>query len=395
MSKQIFFKIALILIVLLVPHISSAQIVITEIMYDPEGTDTGREWVEVQNIASTSVDLSTYKILESGTNHKMTLSKGENSILGLNEFAIIADNVEKFLIDFPGFSGKLLDSTFSLVNTGEELKMISASGAETNKVIYDPGTGGQNTGNSLQLIDPDWIPAIPTPGSLNATVAESESDDAATGSTATDTSSSGSTSTTNQNSTHTSSVSLTSYKPKTALSINSGRDRIATINTPLEFKAIHNQVDSDETPSFKWSMGDGNQVRGSKFKYTFEEEGTYNIVLNANTTENTAVSRSKVIVFVPNVEILLKSGGELVDIMLKNLSPKEINLGGFWLEFEKKTFKFPQDTIVASKSAITLRPTLTKFEILKTAPNPLLKLFYPNGVLLTEFKNGNVIENTQ
>jgi hypothetical protein len=39
------------------PSIVCAQMVITEVMYDVEGTDSGREWIEIQNIGTENIDL--------------------------------------------------------------------------------------------------------------------------------------------------------------------------------------------------------------------------------------------------------------------------------------------------------------------------------------------------
>ncbi len=43
------------------PHIVEAGLVINEIMYDPAGSDGAREWIEVFNDTTSSLDLTTYK----------------------------------------------------------------------------------------------------------------------------------------------------------------------------------------------------------------------------------------------------------------------------------------------------------------------------------------------
>ena len=73
---------------------------ISEIMYDPSGADIGREWVEVYNDTSSSIVLSSWKFLESGTNHGITIYQGGDSIPA-SGYAVIADNAVKFLADFP------------------------------------------------------------------------------------------------------------------------------------------------------------------------------------------------------------------------------------------------------------------------------------------------------
>src|SRR3989344_973530 len=99
----------------------SGKIVISEIMYDlKNGSDDGREWIEVYNNSDTSVDLSTFKFFEANTNHKLISVAGEENIPSL-DYALIVSNAEKFQTDWPAFSGTIFDSTFSLSNTGENL----------------------------------------------------------------------------------------------------------------------------------------------------------------------------------------------------------------------------------------------------------------------------------
>ena len=87
------------------PHFLYAQIGINEIMYDLSGTDTGKEWVEIYNNGSDSVDISTYKFSEATTNHALKSING-TSILAPGEFGILADDSTKFLLDNPNYNGK-------------------------------------------------------------------------------------------------------------------------------------------------------------------------------------------------------------------------------------------------------------------------------------------------
>ena len=59
----------LIILLLIIPTVS-AQIEITEIMYDVPGSDAGREWIEIHNTGNTT-DLTDWRFFESGSNHKL------------------------------------------------------------------------------------------------------------------------------------------------------------------------------------------------------------------------------------------------------------------------------------------------------------------------------------
>ncbi|MCR4281332.1 MAG: lamin tail domain-containing protein, partial [Candidatus Kaiserbacteria bacterium] len=65
MRIQNIGKVIAVAVVGLLPFTASAQVVISEIMYDLEtGSDSGREWVEVFNSGGSSVNLTDWKVSE-------------------------------------------------------------------------------------------------------------------------------------------------------------------------------------------------------------------------------------------------------------------------------------------------------------------------------------------
>src|SRR3989344_3911678 len=151
------------------PQVVHGQVVISEIMYDLEGTDTGREWVEIHNTSGVDVDLSSWKFFESETNHGLTVAQG-SGVVPASGFAVIADTPAKFLADWSGYSGVLFDSSFSLSNTGELLSLKNGD-AVVDTVSYASDQGALGDGNSLQKSGSSWLPATPTPGAANASSA--------------------------------------------------------------------------------------------------------------------------------------------------------------------------------------------------------------------------------
>ncbi len=154
---------------LITPQTLFASPVFTEIMYDLEnGSDSGREWVEVQNIVNSNVVLGTYKLFENKVNHDIKYVRGNRS-LAKGEYAIIAVDGNKFLTDHPDFSGNLFDSSFSLSNTEETLILRDAKLLDVDFVTYTSTQGASGNGNSLQRNSRGvWIENSPTPGSGNA-----------------------------------------------------------------------------------------------------------------------------------------------------------------------------------------------------------------------------------
>src|SRR3989344_7115651 len=123
-----------------VSPVSSAGVLsITEIMYNPDGSDTGREWIEVYNGGSSVVDLVDWIFFEAETNHEVAYYSGPTTVAS-GSYAIIASDPEKFKIDFPNYNGVLYDSSFSLSNTGETLA-LKKDEAIVDSVTYSSDGG--------------------------------------------------------------------------------------------------------------------------------------------------------------------------------------------------------------------------------------------------------------
>jgi len=87
------------------------------------------------------------------------------------------------------------------------------------------------------------------------------------------------------------------------------------------------------------------------------------------------------------VDILYITHGKLVDIVLKNESDKEVNLGGFTVYMDSDKFEIPTDTIIDAKNQITIPSKYTGFEISSSTKNNIqgsIKLYYPDGFLYKE-----------
>ena len=139
----------------------SLALLITEIQFDPSGTDTNREWLEVYNDSSASVNFSTYKFFESGVNHGLTAVGDAN--LAPGEYGIIVQDAAAFLADYPGSSAKLFKSSFSLSNSGESLSVKNSAGTILDTRDYSPATTGSGSGLSEQMEASVWGKGNPSP----------------------------------------------------------------------------------------------------------------------------------------------------------------------------------------------------------------------------------------
>lgn len=156
---------AIFLGLLALPGVASAQVTISEIMFDLEGGDSDREWIEVVNNGSEDVDFGTWKLHEGTTNHG--LSAVGDPMIPSGGYAVIADDTVKFKVDWPSYGGLLFDSAFSLNNTGETLTLRCCNKGLTDRdsVTYNATGGGAGDGLSLHRNGSSITAAAPSPGS--------------------------------------------------------------------------------------------------------------------------------------------------------------------------------------------------------------------------------------
>lgn len=154
---------------LLVP-ISLAQVQITEIMYNLDGSDENREWIEVK--FTEDLNFSDWKFFEANTNHRLNLVQGSDS-MSAGDYAVIARKETDFMNDNPSFTGNLFTSSFSLLNTEEPLEIRTPEKETVDSVTYTSAWGADGDGNSLQLLS-DWEACEPTPGLENDCPSEEE-----------------------------------------------------------------------------------------------------------------------------------------------------------------------------------------------------------------------------
>ena len=84
----------LLIILFALPGTAFADVVISEIMYDLDGSDSGYEWIEIHNTGSSSVNIASWYFRENDVNHGLTADGPENLEPGGR--MLIVQNIEQF-----------------------------------------------------------------------------------------------------------------------------------------------------------------------------------------------------------------------------------------------------------------------------------------------------------
>jgi len=339
-----------------------ASISINEIMYDLEGVDSGREWIEILNSSGEQVDLSGWKFYESGTNHGLNLFQGDPTI-SPGSYVIIADDASKFLLDSPNFSGTIFDSSFSLKNTGETLSIRDPDLNDIDQVSYIADWGGSGDGNSLQKISGSWVSGFPTPGAENIVSSPGDSEEQEQGGGTTGSSS-------------------TSWPVEPQIYANAGGDKVMIAGAPGEFegKALGLLEEPLTNARYSWNFGDGTSKEGKKVLHTYQYPGDYIVFLNVSSGKFSASDRINIKVVESTIIISDVSASFYIE--LHNQSPYEINLSGWMLKTNGSHFSFPKDSVIGSNQKLKFSSTVTK---LGFSFYDKVELLYPNGSVTDYF----------
>lgn len=323
---------------------ATAQVVISEIKY------TGNEWVEISNQGA-PVDVSLWKFFEGGTNHKLKSIQGGSSVSS-GGYAVIANDATAFLSEYSGYSGILFDSSFSLLDTGETISVKSSDTKIEDTVSY---VGIKGSKNSTQKINGSWIDGVPTPGKENVFLQSSNVAQAVN------------------------SVSTASSPIATQVTAQAGpQTRVVLAGAPIVFEGKIAGLENayGVATHTTWSFGDGASAGGESVTHTYYYPGEYTAVLDVTSGNLTATDKMLVRVVLPNLS--LRTGGDDARsfFTIENRSGDELDISGWQVVVNDRTFKFPKNTILGARKSATFASEVTG---LSTPSGNEVELFFPNG----------------
>ena len=344
---------------------AAASILINEIMYDLEGTDTDREWIEVYNSGAESVDLSGYKLFEAGVNHGLVLDTGDASVPG-SGYVVIVTNPAKFKTDWPSYSGAIFDSSFSLSNEGETLAIKNSDLEVSDEYSYTSATGGTGDGKSLQKVSGSWVSATPTPGASNTSNNEQNNSSA---------DNAGQENPVEQNVGESESGNASSAASATSskkITIKMEYNSLIFAGMPTFFKAATLGINGEELiyGKYVWNFGDGVSLESKVIDKTavshiYYYPNDYVLTLEYYSSEYlfkpdaTFQATVKVIptsVYISNIG----STGDFF-VELTNNSKYDIDVSLWRIVHQGQSFILPKNTIILKNQKVSYSPRVTNF----------------------------------
>lgn len=352
---------------------------ITEIMFDPAGSDDKREWIEVYNGSAEPLDLAGHFLLTDGpTSSRHALVAQSSSSIPSGVYAVIVQDVAKFKTDFPAYDGILFDSSWSglTATVGKTVLVVDAQSVPLDSVTYDPSLGGANTGDSLQSGEAGiWFAGPPTPGAGFTAPTEQDAPPAQKEELPPGGIQAGT------------SVAVQAPLPsKPHLEISMPARGIAGIPLRIVAKAYDREGTMRIYGSTYVALGDGSAHVGGapeSFVYTYEHAGVYALTFeyrgNPYSLDPDMTARATVEIVEPSVTVssVLADG----TIELLNEGERDVDVSGWMLaprgdRFASTTFKFPSGTILLAKKKVLLAQKISGFTI---SDVHLAQLLLPSG----------------
>jgi PKD repeat protein len=357
-------------ILFLSPIVVLASVEITEIMYDLEGADSGREWVEVYNSGAEAVNMTGWRFYEAGINHKISLyNENDDFLIPAGGYAIIADSPDKCRADQADYSGILFDSCFSLINTGELLGIRNEDLVDMDTVDYSSEWGANGNGYSLQKTSSEWIAALSTPGGPTLEpdlprLLSGQSD----------------------------AVDYIPPEQLPSIEAYAGEDKTIVAGALAEFRgqAFGLKGAPLKNARYLWNFGDGTTKEGQNITHFYRYPGEYVVVLDVASGGYSASDRLIARV-VPNKIFIseLRTGPESF-VELKNDSDSEINISGWRLRGGDQTFTFPGNTFIRASDYLVIGTLASGMSL--PQGNGKVELLYPGGFLADLFEYKGVLK---
>ncbi len=311
----------LVLLLIFTPSISYANVLISEIFYDPaESPEHNYEFVELYNSDST-IDISGWILQDDSKEYVIP----DGTLL---------DSGAYFIVD-----RALVSNSFSLKNTGETLVFKNGSEIQDTKIYEDDA----DQGLSLQRQqDGTWQPGTPTPGSGALSFNEQES-----------TSSSPVQAQVNIITTEVTKYNTVIIEPPQDIHIREQDDKIIIVGSLLSIEPeLYDAIGKVADAQCHITFGDGAESKSCKAQHIYEYAGEYVVSIAAR--QGALHDRVTIRVKVLEPEFAIQVSADKEYIELSNKLKQQVELNDWRVKVDYKTFLIPDNTIIPASSTIKI-----------------------------------------
>lgn len=349
----------------LVPALTQAAVRINEVAWMGSSENANAEWIELYNDGTEAVSLAGWTLTSAGTAPNITLS-GTISAGGFYLLERTSDESASPAAD------KIY--TGALSNAGDTLTLKNANQEAVDQVVGGSGwgqIGGDNTTkHTPQRTATGWVTAVPTPKAATTATAdtdpEEEEDDEEEEDTSTEPQ-----------------VVLDGttlgdshpFEPRGAkLYIDAGPRRIVLTNAPNTFRAVaYTKGKNLRWSRISWNFGDGTRELGDRVEHTYRYPGSYLVVVRASDGQREALAQVTVDTVDPKLSI---SHVDEVVLVLRNDLEVPMDISGWSVAREGRTFVFPPDSVIQARGAAAFTHQVTGL-----AASGEVTITYPDGTL--------------
>lgn len=395
----------------MLPAFLFAAVQISEVQFNPVGTDTGAEYIAIRNSGSTSEQLNGWQLYPDGIGYfvfgDVSLAAGSTLTIRLrtsgtgaageifhstatsnmgNTSGSVAlfnssDRSASTMVDFVewGKAGETWESAADSAGIWAKGNFVDVASASEGQALLRSSAGAGATTWSL------GVATSPTPvpdSGTHSTAPASPEPSSNTGNTNSDTSGGATSANAAQTNTGT-------YR-----AVISG-DTHGAIGSVVQFSGSllspKNESITVNSSQYVWNFGDGGIGNGNRVEHIYQFPGTYTISLTIP-HEKVALSAYQRITLSPaNVHITEVLPGTEGWIEITNGASSALNLSRWLLVSGGASFMFPAGTVVAPNASVVFPASSTKLSVPAAAPNVTLQL--ANGVPADLFSTIALVPN--
>lgn len=326
-----FTRLLILVCICIVPCVSHAAVVISEVAWMGSTDSPNDEWIELHNDGSSPVSLDGWTLRDN-----RELSVELSGTLEGGTFAVLERTDDE-----SAAGAAFLVYTGALPNTGATLYLYAGDGS-----LEDQVAGGENWENiggdneskaTAQKTDAGWKTQSPTPGSAPSSIENDESE------------------TRRSETTQTQDVPneiIELQLPDLSLSLEVSAPDIVYVHQPVVFDVVPAGLGKIETDSlsYTWNFGDLTTHDGKKVTHAFSYSGTYVTAVYATYGRHEQAARKTVTVLPVAFTLSFNTKG---DVLLRNNAKYEVNVSGYTLIGAEK-MSLPMRSIVLPDTTLTI-----------------------------------------